>query len=161
MSGPDESDGQPSPPADRESVLGNLPRTRPGRTSPRRAAARTSSATGQNAAPAKRPAKGRSQATGATASPKRPSRAKAGTGTTGKRRKASSSRRAAGSARARERVPRQGFESEADRARGPVQPPGGAELVSSAVEIVGELAKSGISAGERGLKDVFSRLTPS
>jgi hypothetical protein len=58
-------------------------------------------------------------------------------------------------------VPRQGFESEADRAQGPVQPPGSAELVSSAVEIVGELAKSGISAGERVLKDVFSRLSPS
>ena len=58
-------------------------------------------------------------------------------------------------------VPRQGYETEADRARGPVQPPGGTELVSSAVEIVGELAKSGLATGERLLKDVFSRLTPS
>jgi hypothetical protein len=58
-------------------------------------------------------------------------------------------------------VPRQGFETEADRARGPVQPPGGTELVTSAVEIVGELAKSGLATGERLLKDVFSRLSPS
>jgi hypothetical protein len=33
--------------------------------------------------------------------------------------------------------------------------------VASAVEIVGELAKSGLSTGERLLKDVFSRLSPS
>ena len=58
-------------------------------------------------------------------------------------------------------MPRQGFESEADRARGPVQPPGATELVTSAVEIVGELAKSGLATGERLLKDVFSRLSPS
>jgi hypothetical protein len=39
-----------------------------------------------------------------------------------------------------------------------VQPPGGAELLASAAEIVGELAKSGLSAGERVLRDVLSRL---
>jgi hypothetical protein len=39
-----------------------------------------------------------------------------------------------------------------------VQPPGAAELVTSAAEIVGELAKAGLSTGERLLKDVFSRL---
>jgi hypothetical protein len=39
-----------------------------------------------------------------------------------------------------------------------VAPPGGAELVSAAAEIVGELAKAGLSTGERLLKDVFSRL---
>ena len=41
---------------------------------------------------------------------------------------------------------------------GSVQPPGGAELVASAAEIVGELAKAGLSAGERLLKDACSRL---
>ena len=55
-------------------------------------------------------------------------------------------------------APRQGFECEGERASGPVQPPGGAELVASAAEIVGELAKAGLSTGERLLKDVFSRL---
>jgi hypothetical protein len=39
-----------------------------------------------------------------------------------------------------------------------VQPPGGAELVASAVEIVGELAKAGLTSGERVLRDVFSHL---
>jgi hypothetical protein len=39
-----------------------------------------------------------------------------------------------------------------------VQPPGGAELLASAAEIVGELTKAGLSTGERLLKDVFSRL---
>ena len=44
---------------------------------------------------------------------------------------------------------------------GSLQPPGGIELVGSAAEIVGELAKAGLSAGERLLKDVFSRLPRS
>jgi hypothetical protein len=39
-----------------------------------------------------------------------------------------------------------------------VHPPGGAELVASAAEIVGEIAKAGILTGERLLKDVLSRL---
>jgi hypothetical protein len=57
-----------------------------------------------------------------------------------------------------EPAPRQGFECEGERATGPVQPPGGPELVATAAELVGELAKAGVSAGERLLKDVFSRL---
>jgi hypothetical protein len=44
---------------------------------------------------------------------------------------------------------------------GSVQPPGGAELVASAAEIVGELAKVGLSMSERLLKDAFSRLPRS
>jgi hypothetical protein len=59
-----------------------------------------------------------------------------------------------------EPAPRQGFEAEGERASGPVQPPGGAELVASAAEIVGEIAKAGVSAGERALRDVLSRLRP-
>jgi hypothetical protein len=58
-------------------------------------------------------------------------------------------------------APRQGFESEGERASGAVQPPGGAELVASAAEIVGELTRAGFSAGERLLRDVFSRLPGS
>jgi hypothetical protein len=57
-----------------------------------------------------------------------------------------------------EPVPRQGFESEEERATGTVQPPGGTELVSTAAEILGELTKAGISGGERLLRDVLSRL---
>jgi hypothetical protein len=55
-------------------------------------------------------------------------------------------------------APRQGFECDGETASGPVQPPGGAELVASAAEIVGELAKAGFSRSERLLKDVISRL---
>jgi hypothetical protein len=175
MSGPNQNDGRPGSGVDRESVLANLPRTRPGRTSPRRAAARTTSSdpstengsgASVSAAPGKRPSTRRSPAAGSSAARKRPTRPKAATpkaatSSAGKRRKASTSARRAGSSRAREPVPRQGFETEADRARGPVQPPGGTELVTSAVEIVGELAKSGLATGERLLKDVFSRLSPS
>ncbi len=53
-----------------------------------------------------------------------------------------------------EPAPRQGFECEGERASGTVHPPGGAELVASAAEIVGELAKAGLSTGERLLKDL-------
>jgi hypothetical protein len=57
-----------------------------------------------------------------------------------------------------ESVPRQGFESDMDRASGPVQPPGGAELVATAAEIVSELAKAGVSTGERLFKDLLGHL---
>jgi len=44
---------------------------------------------------------------------------------------------------------------------GSVQPPGSAEFIASAAEIVGELAKAGLSTGERLLKDVLARLPHS
>lgn len=59
---------------------------------------------------------------------------------------------------AQEPAPRQGFECESDAPTGSVQPPGGVELVASAAELVGELAKAGLSRSERLLKDVVSRL---
>ncbi len=55
-------------------------------------------------------------------------------------------------------VPSQGYEAEDDAATGPVQPPGGTELLLSAAEIVGELAKAGLSRSERLVKDALSRL---
>ncbi len=55
-------------------------------------------------------------------------------------------------------VPAQGFETEDDSARTPIQPPGPAELVASAAGMVGDLAKSGFSLSERLVKDVVSRL---
>jgi hypothetical protein len=39
-----------------------------------------------------------------------------------------------------------------------VHPPGGAELVASVAEILGELTKAGVATGERLLKDALSRL---
>ncbi len=116
-------------PQEGQGILSNLPRTRPQRSSPRRAAARkaTAAAGAQRTAPAGsngRPPRGRS----------------------------------AGASRAADPVPKQGFECEGERANGPVQPPGGSELVATAAEIIGELAKAGLSTGERLVKDVLSHL---
>ena len=55
-------------------------------------------------------------------------------------------------------MPRQGFEAEPDSLCGAVQPPGGAELIASAAELAGELAKSGVTTGARLVKDLLSRL---
>jgi hypothetical protein len=59
---------------------------------------------------------------------------------------------------AQEAAPRQGFETDSNAASGPVQPPGGAELLGSAAEILAELARGGLSSGERLLRDALSRL---
>jgi hypothetical protein len=118
----DENDHPSSAREDAQSVLANLPRARPQRSTPRRTAARKARG-------------GASAAEGeAAAAPERPA--------------------------ARETIPRQGFECEGDGTRGSIQPPGASELVASAVEMVGELAKAGASRGERLLKDVLSRLSP-
>jgi hypothetical protein len=77
-------------------------------------------------------------------------------GTTKPARQAARKRSRAGAVE--EAAPRQGFESENDRSNDSLQPPGGIELVASAAELVGELAKAGVSTGERVLKDVLSRL---
>jgi hypothetical protein len=143
-----------TPQRDRE-VLVNLPQTRPQRTSPRRAAAREAAA---GTSPERRPsprAGARSRIGGGTAQagPRKTASARAAAG-----RPKAAGKRAAGSSKRRDGAPRQGFESESENMNGSVQPPGGAELVASAAEIVGELAKVGLSAGERLLKDAFSRL---
>jgi hypothetical protein len=135
-----------------QGVLANLPRTRPQRPSARRAAARQSSA--------RQPAsKSRGNAS-PKASERKPSRVDRanGRGTRTRSGLSPTAPRTQKRAGAREPVPRQGFESESDRASRPVQPPGAPELAASAAEIIGELAKSGLSTGERLLKDVLSRL---
>jgi hypothetical protein len=191
-------------------VLANLPRTRPQRSSARRAAARESASTnGRPSSPAKPRAKRSGAATSArTGKPARgqgtPAKVKSAKGAakgaaqtetkrttpasgtrpksakdsaaTARAKSAGSSSHPTSAVRARrprtgkrapaprrparveEAAPRQGFECEGERATGPVQPPGGPELVASAAELVGELAKAGAAAGERLLKDVFSRL---
>ncbi|HTC60666.1 MAG TPA: hypothetical protein VK691_11180 [Solirubrobacteraceae bacterium] len=125
------SPSKKSEPADSPGVLSSLPRTRPQRASPRRAAARKAAAAG-------------------AAATTRPS-------AVGAKRVRSAPKRTAGPPPS-ERAPRQGFECEGERANGSVQPPGGAELVAGAAELIGELAKAGISTGERLFKDVLSRL---
>jgi hypothetical protein len=57
-------------------------------------------------------------------------------------------------------VPLQGYEPDDDSPHGPIQPPGGAELVASIAELAGELAKAGVHSGARLLRDAFSRLPP-
>jgi hypothetical protein len=125
-------------------VLAQLPRTRPQRASPRRAAARKAAA-----GKADSTATGDATANAVAPPPSKPAPRRA----SGRRATPRSGPRAEP-----DRVPRQGYECAEEAATGPVQPPGGAELFVSAVEIVGELAKSGLTTGERLLRDALSRL---
>jgi hypothetical protein len=133
MSDSPSGDPRASASADGPGILAGLPRTRPQRASARRVAARVGkpSATPPRQATKRAPAKTRAR---------RQRREPAGD-----------------SAAAEERAPKQGFEAEPDQ-QGPVQPPGGTELVASAAEFAGELAKAGVSTGARVLRDLLSRL---
>ena len=151
------SDGAVDASRNDEGVLANLPRTRPQRSSPRRAAARASTAARE--APAANRSKPRSRPQTRGQAHKRP---RTCNGATAASRRPLQKRRAASPKRPftpiDDPAPRQGFECDGETTSGSVQPPGGAELVASAAEIVGELAKAGLSTGERLLKDVVSRL---
>jgi hypothetical protein len=157
MSPPENSE-----PPDGQGVLSNLPRTRPQRASARRVAARkattkaavtrTASASA-NGKPAREAAQ--TAAPAAPATKRKPTAAREPVAAKPRR---SSAKRKAVEPDPVVPVPRQGFESEGERAAGPVHPPGGAELVASAAEIIGELAKAGLSTGERLFKDVIARL---
>jgi hypothetical protein len=159
MSAAEDNDRGPgTPPAD-QGVLGNLPRTRPQRASARRDAARgAATAAAAKGPPAPRaPASKRPDTEARAAKPAKARKPKAVRASAAGERARASARRDA-TARGREGAPRQGFESEGERVTGPVQPPGGAELLATAAEIVGELARAGASTGERLVKDVLSRL---
>jgi hypothetical protein len=158
VSGAGEGNGRGEQPLEGTGVLANLPRTRPQRASPRRAAARRASADDGGAA-----ANGNGRAKRQTA------RKPAGAQGSARRSSTTSAPRAAKAKTARppragkgrrsaQDVPRQGYESVEERATGPVQPPGGTELIGTAAEVVSELAKAGISGGERVLRDLLSRL---
>jgi len=127
-----------------EGVLANLPRTRPQRSSARRDAARRATnakASTILAAPGK-PATTKTK-------PAKVAAVKRGQGTAKPRSTAK---------RLQDPAPRQGFETENDPLSGPVQPPGGVDLLASAAELAGELTKSGLSTGGRLLRDIFTRL---
>jgi hypothetical protein len=177
--------GDPQSPAssDGPNVLAGLPRARPHRSSPRRAAAReararkgpapSTDATATNGStavstavsttpigptkPARspiapvRPAKTPRKQTSPVPTPAEPRPARP----TAKRR---APKRRPEAPPLEPSVPRQGFEAEPDHLTGPVQPPGGVELVASAGELAGELAKAGITTGTRLLKDFLSHL---
>ncbi len=147
VSGPGEGNGRGEEPREGSSVLSNLPRTRPQRASPRRAAARSSAAAAEETAAAN----GNGSAPRKSAKP-------AATAGTRRRKPAAKAKAKTARRRAPEAVPRQGYESVEERATGPVQPPGNAEFLGTAAEIVTELAKAGISGSERLVRDVLSRL---
>ncbi len=114
-------------------ILAALPRSRPQRASPRRAAARAGKPTKTkklaDTRATKKPDATKKQAAKPIAKPAAPP------------------------------VPRQGYEPEDEVELGTsVNPPSGAELVESMADIVGELANSGLAAGGRLLKDAFSLL---
>lgn len=151
---------------DSEGVLANLPRTRPQRSSARRDAARRTASV--KVEPTDIPARKPRRVASATAQPgpaptdKPPLTIPTKTEPTpaperilAKKRPSKSKVKAK---RLQDAVPRQGFETEGDPVSGPVQPPGGIDLLSSAAELAGELTKSGLSTGGRLLKDVFARL---
>jgi len=154
MSDVDESDRPSGTPIGEVGVLSNLPRTRPQRASARRAAAREarSPAMGQSDEPA-----GAGKRPKTKAKPAKADKAAKAAKAARTAAKAGAKARAA-KASEQEQVPRQGFECEGEGATGPVQPPGGAELVGSAAELLGEVAKAGVSAGERLVKDLLGRL---
>jgi hypothetical protein len=162
MSGPNDeapsSNGVPT--AGHETgVLAGLPHTRPQRSSARRDAARR---TRQRSAQAEGTPE-RATARKPESEPKSPATAttKLGPDRRAKPRPDRPGTRAPRRARIRvveEPVPRQGFACEEERASGPVQPPGGTELVGAAAEALGEVAKAGLATGERLLKDLLSLL---
>ena len=139
MSDPQNPNGQADSIPD-GGVLAALPRTRPQRASPRRAATRAGKPTAPKKAPKKpvaRPAVKRSVATkrGSANPVAKPAEPPGG------------------------RAPSQGYEPEEEVELGTtVDPPSGAELVESVADIVGELANSGLTAGGRLLKGAFSLL---
>ncbi len=155
------SNGGTTAGAAEQGVLSQLPRTRPQRPSARRDASRRAGQAGgqlpDDGAGAPKPRRAK-----APASAKRTTPAKAKTPAARAKApqtvKATTSHAPRRAKRAAEQpVPRQGFESESDRARGPVRPPGGTELLTSAAEIVGELTKAGFSTGERLLRSLLPR----
>ncbi len=150
-----------------EGVLANLPRTRPQRSSARRDAARRTASVKvePTGAPARKPRRAASAMAQPAPAPARkpPSTisTKAEPTPAPKKRilaKKRPSKSKVKAKRLQDPAPRQGFETEGDPVSGPVQPPGGVDLLSSAAELAGELTKSGLSTGGRLLKDVFARL---
>jgi sRNA-binding protein len=126
--------------------MSSLPKTRPQRPSARRNAARSKAA----AKPKPRPsaAKPATRKPKPEPEPKRTPKAKPEPKRTPKAKPEPA------------RAPRQGFEAESDVEPGKtVQPPGTAELAASVVELVGELAQSGLNSGGKLLKDALSRLS--
>lgn len=147
-------------------VLERLPRTRPQRPSARRAAARRAAAVSAepaaSAAPQRdsktpSPRRGRTDKTPPTRTPRAAKAPKA----------PPNAPRAAKTPKtppkfAEPPAPPQGFEAEEQIEPGrPVQPPSGSEVAAAVVELLGETAQAGLSAGGRLVKDTLRRLAGS
>jgi hypothetical protein len=143
-----------------DGVLANLPRTRPQRSSARREEARRATATtgATTPSPTRRPRAAAAAKAQPSPAPKPVAAKKTPTKAKAKAKAEPRTKAKAAAKRAQDPVPRQGFETEGDPVSGPVQPPGGVELLSSAAELAGELTKSGLSSGGRLLKDFIARL---
>ncbi len=149
-------------------MLSSLPSTRPQRPSARRAAARQSAAARTERASAPTPKRGeakpkRKTSPARTAQP-RSTPPRAERATTKPKRATRTQPKPTAKPRVAPKpveppVPRQGFESEETIEMGrPVQPPSSSELAASMVELVGELAQTGLSASGRLLRDALTRL---
>jgi len=155
-------------------ILAALPRSRPQRVSPRRAAARNATAT----KPAVMQAPEKSAKTKAASAPRKPAATrkpavKPAARPVAKPAAKSAAKPAQAGKPARKRAnapkqvpeppaPKQGYEPEEEFELGStVNPPSGVELAGSVADIVGELANSGLAAGGRLLKDAFSLLRRS
>jgi hypothetical protein len=142
-------------------VLAALPRARPQRASARRTAARER-AQSETAAP--KPARAGADAAGDARKKAKPAKRKApkrgAAQQSDTRRKAipkPTPPRPSSRSRGQERAPKQGYEPEEEIEIGAtVHPPSGGELIESIVDIFGELASAGTSAGGRLLKDALS-----
>lgn len=165
---PSDGDGRAEISENGAGVLANLPRTRPQRATARRAASRRGGATGRAAPQAGNGAEPAKTATKTRQPVPRPRKARATT--QARSAPASAAKAAEKTAQPRraprprkispvvEPAPRQGYECLEERATGAVPPPGGADLVNTALEALSELAKASLSGGERLLRDVLSRL---
>ena len=143
-----------------ESAATGAAAPKPARKAAAPAGAAKTAAKARTAAKASAATRGHAKANGAartTAAARTPAKAKPAARRAAAPRATAAPRRAAAGV-TKEHVPLQGFESEMDRARGPVEPPGGTELVAGAAEIIGELARAGLSTGERLVRDALSRL---
>lgn len=143
-------------------VLAALPRTRPQRASPRRAATRAKA--GKTQAKADKSevvASAGEQKKTRKSSKAAPPPARAGQSKTKPTAKAAKAK-ASPTKLAEQpggRAPNQGYEPEEEVELGKtINPPSGVDLVESVADIFGELANSSVAAGGRILKDAFSLL---
>ncbi len=152
--GMNDSGEPPAAPETEPGVMSSLPKTRPQRPSARRASARQATAARSSAAADDAPPARASRAAPSRGGPRKAPAKKVNAGRT----KGSSgpNRRPPAPTAEPTRAPRQGFEAESEIETGKaVAPPNGVELAASVVELLGELAQSGLRSGERLLRDAL------